>query len=150
VFSKEAIFISSINFNQMRKVFLRILVLLPQVFLFSCNKNASLSELSPAKVEATSVLQEWANKNDKLNQANLIDWTYATPITLADSIKGYSVPLKSSSGNFTEFITFELGGKRHGWYKSYKRLNETDMEIIIRSIEGKTLRSGFLHKNKSN
>lgn len=49
----------------------------------------------------------------------------------------------------TEFITFELEGKRHGWYKSYKRLNETDMEIIILSIEGETLRSGFLRKIKT-
>jgi hypothetical protein len=57
------------------------------------------------------VLKEWAMKNDRLNQANLIEWNNSTPISLSDSIKGYSAPVKTASG-YKEFITFELGGKR--------------------------------------
>jgi hypothetical protein len=99
-------------------------------------------------VETTSELKDWATKNDKLNQANLIEWDYFTPITLSDSIKGYSAPVKTASG-LKEFITFELGGKRYGWYKSYTLLNNTDMEIVIQSVEGKTLRSGFIRKKSA-
>ncbi|MEY4307945.1 MAG: hypothetical protein RL422_148 [Bacteroidota bacterium] len=126
-------------------------LLLGLTFLFvlnSCSKEAALEEVSPASVETTSILKEWATKNDHLNQANLIEWNYSTPITLSDSIKGYAAPVKTESG-FKEFITFELGGKRHGWFKTYKRLNETDMEIVIQSIEGQTLKSGVLHKSKN-
>lgn len=126
-------------------------LLLRLTFLFvlnSCSKEAALEEVSPASVETTSILKEWATKNDHLNQANLIEWNYSTPITLSDSIKGYAAPVKTESG-FKEFITFELGGKRHGWFKTYKRLNETDMEIVIQSIEGQTLKSGVLHKSKN-
>ncbi len=116
--------------------------------LNSCSKEATLDEVHPASVETTSVLKEWATKNDKLNQANLIEWDNSIPILLSDSIKGYYAPVKTASG-FKEFIIFELGGKKHGWFKTYKRLNETDMEIVIQSIEGKTLKSGVLHKSKN-
>jgi hypothetical protein len=94
------------------------------------------------------VLKEWATKNDRLNQANLIEWNNSMPVTLSDSIKGYSAPVKTASG-YKEFITFELGGKRHGWYKSYNLLNSTDMQIVIQTSEGKTLRSGFIRKKSS-
>jgi hypothetical protein len=126
-------------------------LLLGLIFLLvlnSCSKEATLEEVMPSSVEATLVLKEWATKNDKLNQANLIEWDNSIPIMLPDSIKGYSAPVKTESG-FKEFITFELGGKRHGWFKTYNRLNETDMEIVIQSIEGKTLKSGVLHKSKN-
>jgi hypothetical protein len=119
------------------------------LLLNSCSKNATLEDVTPSAVEATSEIKEWATKNDKLNQVNLIQWDYSSQIILSENIKGFSAPLKSSSSDLTEFITFELEGKRHGWYKSYKRLNETDMEIIILSIEGETLRSGFLRKIKT-
>jgi hypothetical protein len=126
-------------------------MLLGLTFLFvlnSCSKEATLGELVPSSVETTSVFKEWAMKNDKLNQANLIEWEYSIPITLPDSIKGYSAPVKTALG-YKEFVTFELGGKRHGWFKTYKRLNETDMEIVIQSVEGKTLKAGILHKSKN-
>jgi hypothetical protein len=116
--------------------------------LNSCSKEASLGEVSPASIETTSILKEWATKNDHLNQANLIEWNYSTPITFSDSIKGYSAPVKSTSG-LKEFITFELGGKRHGWYKSYQLLNSTDMQIVIQTVDGKTLRSGFIRKKSA-
>jgi hypothetical protein len=118
------------------------------LLLNSCSKEAAFDEIRPASVEATSELKDWATKNDKLNQANLIEWDYFTPITLSDSIKGYSAPVKTASG-LKEFITFELGGKRYGWYKSYTLLNNTDMEIVIQSVEGKTLRSGFIRKKSA-
>jgi hypothetical protein len=118
------------------------------LLLNSCSKEAAFDEIRPASVETTSVLKDWATKNDKLNQANLIEWDYFTPITLSDSIKGYSAPVKTASG-YKEFITFELGGKRYGWYKSYTLLNNTDMEIVIQSVEGKTLRSGFIRKKSA-
>ena len=127
------------------KLLLRLICLL---VLNSCSKEATLGEVLPSSVETTSVLKEWATKNDKLKQANLIEWDYSAPITLSDSIKGYSAPVKTESG-YKEFITFELGVKRHGWFKTYKRLNETDMEIVIQSIEGKTLKAGVLHKSKN-
>lgn len=120
-------------------------------FLFvlnSCSKEASLGEVSPASIEATSILKEWATKNDHLNQAYLIEWNNFIPISLTDSIKGYAAPVKTESG-FKEFITFELGGKRHGWFKTYKRLNETDMEIVIQTVDGRTLRSGFIRKKST-
>lgn len=127
------------------KLLLGLIILL---VLNSCSKEATLDEVMPSSVETTSLLKEWATKNDQLNQANLIEWDNSTPISLSDSIKGYSAPVKTASG-LKEFITFELGGKRHGWYKSYKRLNETDMGIVIQTIEGKTLKSGVLHKSKN-
>ena len=105
----------------MRK-FSRLLFGLSFVLLLnSCSKETTLGEVSPASVETTSVLKEWATKNDKLNQANSIEWGNSTTISLLDSIKGYSAPVKTASG-FKEFITFELGGKRHGWYKSYNQI----------------------------
>ena len=125
-----------------------LLSLISLIVLNSCSKEAILDEVSPASVETTSVLKEWATKNDKLNQANSIEWDNAIPISLSDSIKGYSAFVKTASG-FKEFITFELGAKRHGWFKTYKRLNDTDMEVIIKSIEGKTLTGGFIRKTKT-
>ncbi len=89
-------------------------LLLSLIFLLvlnSCSKEATLDEVSPSSVETTKVLKEWAIKNDRLNQANLIEWNNSTPISLSDSIKGYSAPVKTASG-YKEFITFELGGKR--------------------------------------
>mgnify|MGYP006924837401 FL=1 len=126
-------------------------LLLSFIFLLvlnSCSKEATFDEVSPSSIETTSVLKEWATKNDKLKQANLIEWDYSAPITLSDSIKGYSAPVKTESG-YKEFITFELGGKRHGWYKSYQHLNSTDMQIVIQTAEGKTLRSGFIRKKSA-
>ncbi|MEY3955847.1 MAG: hypothetical protein RLZ73_301, partial [Bacteroidota bacterium] len=127
------------------KLLLRLICFL---VLNSCSKEATLDEVRPASAEATSVLKDWATKNDKLNQANLIEWDYSIPITLSDSIKGYSAPVKTASG-LKEFITFEIDGKRYGWYKSYTLLNSTDMEIVIQSVEGKTVRSGFIRKKSA-
>ena len=118
------------------------------LLLNSCSKEATLDEVRPSSVETISELKTWATKNDKINQANLIEWDNSTPITLSDSIKGYAAPVKTASG-YKEFITFELGGKRHGWYKSYNRLNSTDMQIVIQTAEGKTLRSGFIRKKSA-
>ncbi len=118
------------------------------LLLNSCSKEAAFDEIRPASVETTSELKDWATKNDKLNQANLIEWDYSIPITLSDSIKGYSAPVKTVSG-YKEFITFELGGKRHGLYKTYNLLNSNDMQIVIQSAEGKTLRSGFIRKKSA-
>jgi hypothetical protein len=118
------------------------------LLLNSCSKEATLDEVSPSSVETISELKTWATKNDKLNQANLIEWDNSIPIILPDSIKGYAAPVKTASG-YKEFITFELGGKRHGWYKSYNRLNSTDMQIVIQTAEGKTLRSGFIRKKSA-
>ncbi len=132
----------------MRK-FSRLLFGLSFVLLLnSCSKETTLGEVSPASVETTSVLKEWATKNDKLNQSNLIEWEYIIPITLPDSIKGYSAPVKNKSG-FKEYITFEIDGKKHGWYKSYKFLQPTEIEIKIQSISGAILRAGILRKVKS-
>jgi hypothetical protein len=125
-----------------------LLGLIFMLVLNSCSKEATLDEVSPASIETTSVLKEWATKNDKLNQANLIEWDNSIPIILPDSIKGYSAPVKTASG-LKEFITFELGGNRHGWYKSYKLLNSTDMQIVIQTVDGKTLRSGFIRKKSA-
>lgn len=126
-------------------------LLLGLIFLFvlnSCSKEATLDEVSPSSVETISELKTWATKNDKLNQANLIEWDYSTPITISDSIKGYAAPVKTASG-YKEFITFESDGKRQGIYKSYKLLNNTDMQIEIQTAEGKTLRSGFIRKKSA-
>lgn len=126
-------------------------LLLSFIFLLvlnSCSKEATFDEVSPSSIETTSVIKAWATKNDKLKQANLIEWDYSIPITLSDSIKGYSAPLKTESG-YKEFITFELGGKRYGLYKSYNLLNSTDMEIVIQTVEGKTVRSGFIRKKSA-
>ena len=125
-----------------------LLGLICLLVLNSCSKEAALDEVSPSSVETTTVLREWATKNDKLNQANLIEWDNSIPILLSDSIKGYSAPVKTASG-YKEFITFELGGKRQGLYKSYNLLNSNDMQIVIQSAEGKTLRSGFIRKKSS-
>jgi hypothetical protein len=125
-----------------------LLLLIFLLVLNSCSKEATLDEVMPSSVETTSLLKEWATKNDKLNQANLIEWDNSTPISLSDSIKGYSAPVKTASG-LKEFITFELGGKRHGWYKSYQLLNSTDMQIVIQTVDGKTLRSGFIRKKSA-
>ena len=125
-----------------------LLGLIFTLVLNSCSKEATFDEVSPSSIETTSVLKEWATKNDKLKQAKSIEWDNAIPITFSDSIKGHSAFVKTASG-FKEFITFELGGKRHGWFKSYKRLNDTDMEIIINSIEGKVLTGGFIRKSKT-
>jgi hypothetical protein len=116
--------------------------------LNSCSKEAAFDEVRPASVETTSVLKEWATKNDKLNQANLIEWDYVLPITLPDGSKGYTVPVNTTKGH-KEFITFELRGKRYGLYKSYNLLNRTDMEIVIQTAEGRILRSGFIRKKSA-
>ena len=125
-----------------------LLGLISLLVLNSCSKEATLDEVSPSYVETTKMLKEWATKNDHLNQANLIEWDNSTPISLSDSIKGYAAPVKTASG-FKEFITFELGGKRHGWYKSYNLVNSTDMQIVIRTVDGRTLRSGFIRKKST-
>jgi hypothetical protein len=126
-------------------------LLLGLIFLFvlnSCSKEAAFDEVRPASAETMSVIKEWATKNDKLKQANLIEWNYVLPITLPDSSKGYSIPVKTTTG-YKEFITFELRGKRYGLYKSYNLLNSTDMEIVIQTAEGKTVRSGFIRKKSA-
>lgn len=126
------------------------IALLSFLCLLSCSKETIIA---PATSSAISELKEWTYQVDPLARASAIVWEVAIPVKLSDSVTAYSAPVKNTSGesgpDFMEFITFELGGKRHGWYKSYRRLNETDMEIIIQSIEGKTLRSGFLHKSKN-
>lgn len=118
------------------------------LLLNSCSKEATLDKVRPASVETTSVLKTWATKNDKLNQANLIEWDNSIPISLSDSIKGYSAPVKTASG-YKEFITFEIDGKKHGWYKSYKFLKTNEIEIKIQSISGEILRAGIVRKVKS-
>jgi hypothetical protein len=118
------------------------------LLLNSCSKEAAFDEIRPASVENTSVLKTWATKNDKLNQANLIDWDNSIPILLSDGIKGYSAPVKTASG-YKEFITFEIDGKKHGWYKSYKLLQSAEIEIKIQSISGEILRAGIVRKVKS-
>ena len=73
-------------------------LLLGLIFLFvlnSCSKEATLDEVSPSSVETISELKTWATKNDKLNQANLIEWDNSIPIILPDSIKGYAAPVKT-------------------------------------------------------
>jgi len=125
-----------------------LLGLICLLVLNSCSKEAALDEVSPSSVETTTVLREWATKNDKLNQANLIEWDNSIPILLSDSIKGYSAPVKTASG-FKEFIAFEIDGKKHGWYKSYKFLKNTQIEIKIQSISGEILRAGIVRKVKS-
>lgn len=129
----------------------QVFLILGLFCLLSCTKE---SIVAPATSSAIHELKDWTHQVDPLGRASLIAWDLAVPIKLFDSVSSYSAPVKNTSmqdgsPDFMEFITFELGGKRHGWYKSYRRLNETDMEIIIQSIEGKTLRSGFLHKSKN-
>jgi hypothetical protein len=119
--------------------------------LLSCTKE---SIVAPASSSAIHELKDWTHQVDPLGRASLIAWDLAVPIKLSDSVYAYTAPVKNTSiqdrsPDYMEFITFELGGKRHGWYKSYRRLNEADMEITIQSIEGKTLKSGFLHKSKN-
>lgn len=125
------------------------IALLGFLCLLSCSKETIVA---PATSSAISELKEWTHQVDPLGRASSIVWEVAIPIKLSDSVTAYSAPVKNTSGesgpDFMEFITFELGGKRQGWYKSYRRLNETDMEIIIQSIEGKTLKAGFLRKKK--
>jgi hypothetical protein len=125
-----------------------LLGLIFNLVLNSCSKEAAFDEVRPASVETTAVIKAWAAKNDKLKQANLIEWDYILPITLPDSSKGYSVPVKTTTG-YKEFITFELRGKRYGLYKSYNLLNSTYMEIAIQTTEGKILRSGFIRKKSA-
>lgn len=127
------------------------IALLGFLCLLSCSKETLVA---PATSSAISELKEWTHQVDPLGRASSIVWEVAIPINLSDSVTAYAAPVRNTypaaiSPDFMEFITFELGGKRHGWYKSYKRLNETDMEIIIQSIEGKTLKSGFLRKSKN-
>lgn len=126
------------------------IALLGFLCLLSCSKETIVA---PATSSAISELKEWTHQVDPLGRASSIVWEVTIPIKLSDSVTAYSAPVKNTSGesgpDFMEFITFELGGKRHGWYKSYRRLNKTDMEIIIQSIGGKTLKSGFLRKSKN-
>jgi hypothetical protein len=129
----------------------QVFLILGLFCLLSCTKE---SIVAPATPSAIQDLKDWTHEVDPLGRASLISWDLAVPIKLFDSVSAYSAPIKNTSiqdgsPDYMEFITFELGGKRHGWYKSYRRLNETDMEIIIQSIEGKTLKSGFLHKSKN-
>ena len=129
----------------------QVFLILGLFCLLSCTKE---SIVAPATPSAIQDLKDWTHHVDPLGRASLISWDLAVPIKLFDSVSAYSAPVKNTSiqdgsPDYMEFITFEVAGKRHGWYKSYRRLNETDMEIIIQSIEGKTLRSGFLHKSKN-
>jgi hypothetical protein len=129
----------------------QVFLILGLFCLLSCTKE---SIVAPATSSAIHELKDWTHHVDPLGRASLISWDLAVPFKLFDSVSAYSAPVKNTSiqdgsPDYMEFITFELDGKRHGWYKSYRRLNETDMEIIIQSIEGKTLRSGFLHKSKN-
>jgi hypothetical protein len=110
--------------------------------------------VAPAIPSAISELRAWTQKTDPLKLASSIAWEAAIPIKLSDSVSAYAAPVRNTypaaiSPDFMEFITFELAGKRYGLYKSYRRLNETDMEIIIQSIEGETLKAGFLRKKKA-
>jgi hypothetical protein len=110
--------------------------------------------MAPANLSAISELRAWTQKTDPLKLASSIAWEAAIPIKLSDSVSAYAAPVRNTypaaiSPDFMEFITFELAGKRYGLYKSYRRLNETDMEIIIQSIEGETLKAGFLRKKKA-
>jgi hypothetical protein len=125
-----------------------LLGLISLLVLNSCSKEATLDEVRPSSVESISELKTWATKNDHLNQAKSIEWDNAIPIMLPDSVKGYSAPVKTASG-YKEFITFELEGIRQGLYKSYKLLNSTDMQIVIQTAEGKTIRSGFIRKKNA-
>jgi hypothetical protein len=110
--------------------------------------------IAPAIPSAISELRAWTQKTDPLKLASSIAWEAAIPIKLSDSVSAYAAPVRNTypaaiSPDFMEFITFELAGKRYGLYKSYRRLNETDMEIIIQSIEGETLKAGFISKKKA-
>ncbi len=121
------------------------------LILFSCTKE---TVVAPAIPSAISELRAWTQKTDPLKLASSIAWEAAIPIKLSDSVSAYAAPVRNTypaaiSPDFMEFITFELAGKRYGLYKSYRRLNETDMEIIIQSIEGETLKAGFLRKKKA-
>ncbi|MEY4572840.1 MAG: hypothetical protein RLZ10_2097 [Bacteroidota bacterium] len=128
-----------------------LILLLGCLSLFSCTKE---TVIAPATPSAISELRAWTAKTDPLKLASSIAWEAAIPIKLSDSVSAYAAPVRNTypaaiSPDFMEFITFELAGKRYGLYKSYRRLNETDMEIIIQSIEGKTLKAGFLRKKKA-
>ncbi len=121
------------------------------LILFSCTKE---TVVAPAIPSAISELRAWTQKTDPLKLASSIAWEAAIPIKLSDSVSAYAAPVRNTypaaiSPDFMEFITFELAGKRYGLYKSYRRLNETDMEIIIQSIEGETLKAGFFRKKKA-
>jgi hypothetical protein len=110
--------------------------------------------IAPAIPSAISELRAWTQKTDPLKLASSIAWEAAIPIKLSDSVSAYAAPVRNTypaaiSPDFMEFITFELAGKRYGLYKSYRRLNETTMEIIIQSIEGETLKAGFISKKKA-
>jgi hypothetical protein len=128
-----------------------LILLLGCLSLFSCTKE---TVIAPAIPSAISELRAWTQKTDPLKLASSIAWEAAIPIKLSDSVSAYAAPVRNTypaaiSPDFMEFITFELAGKRYGLYKSYRRLNETDMEIIIQSIEGKTLKAGFISKKKA-
>jgi hypothetical protein len=128
-----------------------LILLLGCLSLFSCTKE---TVIAPAIPSAISELRAWTAKTDPLKLASSIAWEAAIPIKLFDSVSAYAAPVRNTypaaiSPDFMEFITFELAGKRYGLYKSYRRLNETDMEIIIQSIEGETLKAGFLRKKKA-
>lgn len=128
-----------------------LILLLGCLSLFSCTKE---TVIAPANLSAISELRAWTQKTDPLKLASSIAWEAAIPIKLSDSVSAYAAPVRNTypaaiSPDFMEFITFELAGKRYGLYKSYRRLNETDMEIIIQSIEGETLKAGFLRKKKA-
>ncbi|MFM1934508.1 MAG: hypothetical protein RL360_1389 [Bacteroidota bacterium] len=125
-----------------------LILLLGCLSLFSCTKE---TVIAPATPSAISELRAWTQKTDPLKLASSIAWEAAIPIKLSDSVSAYAAPVRNTypaaiSPDFMEFITFELAGKRYGLYKSYRRLNETDMEIIIQSIEGETLKAGFISK----
>ncbi len=128
-----------------------LILLLGCLILFSCTKE---TVVAPAIPSAISELRAWTQKTDPLKLASSIAWEAAIPIKLSDSVSAYAAPVRNTypaaiSPDFMEFITFELAGKRYGLYKSYRRLNETDMEIIIQSIEGETLKAGFISKKKA-
>jgi len=128
-----------------------LILLLGCLILFSCTKE---TVIAPAIPSAISELRAWTQKTDPLKLASSIAWEAAIPIKLSDSVSAYAAPVRNTypatiSPDFMEFITFELAGKRYGLYKSYRRLNETDMEIIIQSIEGETLKAGFISKKKA-
>jgi hypothetical protein len=104
--------------------------------------------IEPSVSSPLSEIKNWSQQNDKTSFASQINWGKVSYIQVNDSIQGILAPVVIK-GKYNEFITFELDGKRHGWFKFYTLLNPTEMEIKIQSISGQILNAGLVRKAKS-
>lgn len=79
------------------------ITLLGFLCLLSCSKETIVA---PATSSAISELKEWTHQVDPLGRASSIIWEVAIPINLSDSVTAYSAPVKNTSGESGDPISW--------------------------------------------